>query len=409
MFLRRLVLLLSCFALVPTARAVTVGTMPPSGGTTVSRFGDAAPLTLIDLTNPASETGTLTAATVRWTSAPEGGCASAFRIKTIRPLATGQYQVVAERGPFNAVNGINAVTLSPAITVFEHDLLAVTQLKPLAGCGGVSHGRPVGIGATRTNLLSDPPAGMVVAPSVVANDFVGGFRASSSSEVLEGYLTVVGSVQGAFGSNFKTAVQMTNMEFGTINGRFLFHRAGAPASASDPSLAFTIPPFATISYDDLVGAMGQTGLGSIDVYTTNSYAPDITVRVFNDEGSAGTSGVTEEMRLPQLALTRFQFGLLTGPADPANLRLNIGVRTLDLGATLFIEVFDSNGLRIEPPIERSYPPNYFEQVTAAEFTGKSVPANGVITVNVSAGSAIVYGGFTDNRTNDPNMKWFTRF
>ena len=401
MFLRRVVFLL-CIFVVPVANAVTLGTMPAGGDVTVSLGPGLAPLTLIDLTNPASEAGTLNTATVKWS----GGCEAAFRIKIFRQTTAG-YQAMADRGPFDAIDGLNVVTLSPAISVTQGDLLAVVQLKPVNTCGGLSNGLFPYFGATRVAISSDPAVG-TAAPGFIGGGITLGFRASTAPEVVEGYLTAVGSVRGAFGSNFKTSVQMTNLDDDTITGRFVFHRAGTAGSASDPSLSFAIPGNGTIAFDDLVAAMGQTGLGSIDVLTTNSYPPEITVRVFNDDGAGGTSGVTQEMRVPRLALGLFEQGILTVPSDVTNLRLNIGVRTLDQGATIIVRLVDSNGVHLAT-LSRSYPANYFEQSTAAEFVGRSVPANGVIHVIVNAGKAIVYGAVTDNKTNDPNLKWFTRF
>jgi hypothetical protein len=349
---------------------------------------------------------------VRWVLAPTGGCAEAFKVKTLRPNATNtSFTVIGERGPFDVPAGfstVNTVTLSPPLAVQPGDVLAVTQLKPIAGCGAVGAGNVNALGAMFTISNSDPSSG-TVADTIFGYQRVFGFRASDSADVVEGYLAAVGSNRGAFGSDFKTAVQLTNADLSPITGRFIFHPAGAAASASDPTLSFTVPPLSTIAYDDVVAAMGRTGLGSMTIVTTNSYAPDITTRVFNDQGAAGTSGVTLEMLTPTDALQRFQFGQITTPQDLTNFRLNIGIRTLDAGATISIEMEGSNGASLGGPFTRTYPPNFFEQVTASQFmNGLAVPTNAVIRVLVTEGSAILYGATTDNRTNDPNMRYFAR-
>lgn len=396
----------------PLTHAATVGTMPIASSTYLNSAGDPAPVTLIDLSRPARETASLTIATVRWVLAPSAGCADAFKVKVLRPNATNtSFTVMGERGPFNVPGGfsnVNAVALSPALAVQPGDVLAVTQLRTIAECGAVGAGNVNALGAMFTVSFSDPSSGTVT-DTVFGYARVFGFRASDSAEVVEGYLVAAGSNRGAFGSDFKTAVQLTNADLSPINGRFIFHPAGAAASASDPTLPFTIPPLSTITYDDVVAAMGRTGLGSMTVLSTNSHAPDITARVFNDQGTAGTSGVMLEMLRETDALQRFQFGQITTPADLTNFRFNIGIRTLEAGATLSIEIESSNGASLGGPFTRTYPPNFFEQVTASQFVnGLAVPANAVIRVVVTEGSAFLYGSTTDNRTNDPSLKYFTR-
>src|SRR5688572_23792306 len=104
----RMLLPVLLLALVPAIHAATIGTLPHSGGTTISA---TPPFMLIDLSRPATETATLTVAHVRWVRAPDAGCPAAFKIKFLRPtFANTVYTVLAERGPFTAVNGINVIT-----------------------------------------------------------------------------------------------------------------------------------------------------------------------------------------------------------------------------------------------------------------------------------------------------------
>jgi hypothetical protein len=56
-------------------------------------------------------------------------------------------------------------------------------------------------------------------------------------------------------------------------------------------------------------------------------------------------------------------------------------------------------------VTRTYPPNYFEQRDSGAFlNGAAVAANESLTIQVVAGSAIVYGATVDNRTNDPSLQ-----
>ena len=405
----RILILVLLLVFVPAAHGATVGAMPPAGAVGFSAGNSA--ITLIDLSRPATEAASLTTATVRWSFGPAPGCAAAFKIKFLRPSnVSPAYNVFAERGPFNAANGTNVVTLTPAVSVQPGDVIAITQLNPFTTCGGVIFSFASGEGVTYTTSNSDPPLSSAVADSGLGREYILNARASTSADVIEGYLPGVGSTQGGFGSNFKTGMQLSNAENATITGRLVFHPAGAPASPADPFLAFSIPPGATVAYADVVAAMGRTGQGSIDIVTTNSYPPIVTTRVFNDAGTAGTSGITLDVQTVYDALRRNHFGEITTPADVTNLRFNIGVLTLGEGATINITARDQNGSDLSVSLTRTYPPNYFEQRSAADFIGRtSLPANAVINVSIAAGSAILYGATTDNRTNDPNVKFFTRY
>jgi len=56
-----------------------------------------------------------------------------------------------------------------------------------------------------------------------------------------------------------------------------------------------------------------------------------------------------------------------------------------------------------------YAANYFEQPSLSQFLNGATPvANGVITVTVRSGSAIVYASTTDNRTNDSSIRFAQR-
>ena len=97
---------------------------------------------------------------------------------------------------------------------------------------------------------------------------------------------VVGSLPGAFGSFFKTAVQLYNPTNSSITGKIVYHPANASGTAGDPALTYALASGKTITYDDLLPAMSQSGLGSADIVADlNSSLPASSIRVFNDAGA----------------------------------------------------------------------------------------------------------------------------
>src|SRR5262249_9696200 len=192
--------------------------------------------------------------------------------------------------------------------------------------------------------------------------------ASAGGETLAGYLTVAASTPGAFGSFFKTSVQLFNPNTIPISGHFAYHPAGVPGGRSDPTIGFSLGPLQTYSWDDIVAALGQSGAGSLDLYSsTGAAAPVVVARIFNDAGSAGTPGFNEPLVHPYelaggtgVTVT----GFLIGPADVSRFRLNIGIRTLDAPVSATVTVTDSSGATLTT-LTKSYPANYFEQKTSA--------------------------------------------
>src|SRR5947209_5592012 len=231
----------------------------------------------------------------------------------------------------------------------------------------------------------------------------------SGSEYLAGIVTAAGATQGV-GAFFRTAMQLTNPDQSSnAIGRLVYHPQGRPAGTNDSSLQFNIPPNGTTSFTDVITQMGLSGLGSMDVMMTQGPLPAITTRVFSDNGPAGTLGFTEDTFAPEHALGNGQYAFLTLPSDLTNFRMNIGVRSLSDGATIYATYIDAGGHSVASPPAKVYQPNYFEQVPVSDFVGTTTLfPNGSIQIYVTAGSAIVYASSTDNRTSDSSIKFAGR-
>jgi hypothetical protein len=219
-------------------------------------------------------------------------------------------------------------------------------------------------------------------------------------------LPVVGSTPGNGGSFFKTSVQLYNAKSSAISGKIVFHTQGVAGSATDPSLAFSIQAGKSLSYADLLPAMGLgSGLGSADLIAdAGSSFPITLLRVFSDAGAAGTTGLAEEPMATTDALISGDSGVLIAPAD-TRFRLNIGVRTLDLGASITLTVHDKDGVVVKTST-RTYGATFFQQVGSSTILDGYVLVGGeTIVVQVTAGSAFIYGSTTDNTTQDPSVQF----
>lgn len=214
---------------------------------------------------------------------------------------------------------------------------------------------------------------------------------------------VVGSTAGALGSFFKTSFQLHNPRTSTIGGRFIFHPQGRSGSDGDPYFDYFLGPGQTIAISDLLPAMSQAGLGSIDLVTPDGQAPESVIRIFNDAGDAGTTGMSEEQIRVGEVLKAGTTGILIAPASTQRARFNIGIRTLGDGASLTITVRQSNGA-VSQTLTRSYPADFFEQRSATDFLGIPPGPNDSIALRIDSGSAVLYASTTDNVTQDPSLQ-----
>jgi hypothetical protein len=288
-------------------------------------------------------------------------------------------------------------------------LIGVVQLQSLAACGSVltqSFADPsVGYNLITTADMS-ATSGTIGGSSSYASGYAIGAIAFESDPILVRILPAAGAAPGAT-AFFRTALQMLNATTNTITGNLVFHKQLQPAAITDPSLPFSLAPGQSISYTDVVTTLGSVGVGSLDIFTNGGNAPIATARVYSDGGAAGTSGFSEEALSPNAALDFFSNGILLIPPDLTNFRMNIGVRTLDTGATLTVSTYDSAGNLKGTRTLPAYGPNVFDQMPVATFTGvSSVPPGGYIAIsfNIFGGRAFVYSSVIDNRTSDSTFR-----
>lgn len=224
-------------------------------------------------------------------------------------------------------------------------------------------------------------------------------------------LTAVASAPGAGGSFFKTSVQLFNQYPSTLSGRLVFHRAGDTAASDDPGMNITIASGETLSFPDVLEAMGLSGLGTLDILMPNaSSSPLVVARVFNDAGEAGTSGFTQDVISPNetgllgRVLTAGDSGYLILPSDTEAFRFNIGVRMLSVGGWVQFVVYDAHGNQVAD-VAKTMDAYTFVQTEASGFLGVDLPPGGSIRVRPTAGSVIVYGATVDEVTQDPSIQF----
>ncbi|HEX3581875.1 MAG TPA: hypothetical protein VH087_08950, partial [Thermoanaerobaculia bacterium] len=225
------------------------------------------------------------------------------------------------------------------------------------------------------------------------------FDSSDTSELLP----VVGSLPGNFGSFFRTSLQLNNTSTQALSGKFVFHPQGQPPSSNDPSLNYSIAPGETKFYGDVLPAMSTSGIGSLDLDpASGTPAPLALIRIFNDGGSAGTTGMTIGFTPSGGALKTGDNAVLLAPPSTDGFRFNLGIRALGDGVSMTAVVRDASGAQ-KRSVPLTYGANTFTQATASTQVG-DLAANDSITFSITAGSALLYGSTTDNTTQDTSYQ-----
>lgn len=220
-------------------------------------------------------------------------------------------------------------------------------------------------------------------------------HAQVSPRPADAIVPVVGSTRGQANANFKTELQLTNATGGPMAGWLFLRPQGA-------ARRYELEPHTTLSFADVVGELGVTGLGSLDILIERGPLPILVARAYDDQ-PAGTTGATVPAVRAADVLARTDTAALIVPRDLTRYRFNAGVRALDSGVTLELVVRAANGSERNRRVV-SYPSNHFEQQTANAFAGVPLQPNDSIEIQLLAGSAIVYGSMVDNATNDSSLQ-----
>jgi hypothetical protein len=229
-----------------------------------------------------------------------------------------------------------------------------------------------------------------------------------TDEEIRGQLAVVGSLSGNFGANFRTSLKILNPQGGvSLSGRLIFHPAGQPESASDPSMGYSLGPGQAFAWYDVVAAMGLSGLGSMDVTGDSGVTPVVVARIFDDAGAEGTTGFTEPpfgafpASPPRPGPTIVNHLLLP---DLDFFRYNVGVRILAAPVEVTVEVLSPAGAVVHT-LTRTYTINTFQQTSADDFAGVALENGQNLRVTASPNYLILYGATVDNVTNDPSAQF----
>ena len=213
--------------------------------------------------------------------------------------------------------------------------------------------------------------------------------------VRRGIIPIVGSARGANGSEFKTFLRL---EGAGLHGRLIFHPANHVASDNDPSI-----PYDTSmknEWDDIVAAMGQSGIGSLSVVPAEgevAQIPRATVRLYNVASNGIYGANTELYPAVNFLDSHTPFQRIDVPAD-GNFRVNVGARAVLAGTARAVAI-TAEGLE-KATAERTLAAGEVLFGSPEAIYGISLAPGESLVVTFSR-AIVPFYTLTDNRTNDP--------
>ena len=221
---------------------------------------------------------------------------------------------------------------------------------------------------------------------------------------------VAGSVTGANGEPFRTALRLR----GRGPGRIYFRGSSHFGDERDPSVAYYMPVnteggIATIYFDDIMGAIGVTGLGSLDILPDRPEYEAIAEAYVYHQTPGGRFGSDVPFVRSGQVPAYYQVDL--DVETLANSRINVGIRTFDRPVIARLYALWGDVLYFLKDFEM--PARSFRQYSAAELVQDGERCS---TLEDCAGAglmiqfpypeatgALVYSTITDNGTGDPRV------
>lgn len=359
----------------------------------------SAPNTIIDLTAPATQDGTIGTIAIR---SPRFACDNGFKVKFYR-RSGNTLTSFAERGPFSLNGTHTTIDLTPAVNVQKNDLIGIVSLQDCMATAGQT---PVA-NAEAVQFSGDVSSANLSSGTRLQHFALAVYGAQNShAEIRMQVIVVAGAAAGAGGAQFRTDVFLTAPRQGISGGRLVYHREAVSGFDDDPSVSFDLEPGASRTIPNIIGTnLGLSGKGSMDIYTKIGFEPPIvSTRVYDDAGAAGTKGFSFDAQRLSEALNVGQQGVLFTSQDTARFRMNVGIRTLDIPTQIDFVVLNSAGLQ-RTVVTKTFPANYYVQPDVAGLLNGFAPQPGdTILVTPIDGPVFVYGSIIDNKTNDPSLQ-----
>lgn len=222
-------------------------------------------------------------------------------------------------------------------------------------------------------------------------------EASTAGDAL--HLPKAVSATNPDGSVLRTSVQMTNPTNGTLTGTVRFLPADGSSAAG---FHYSIPPYATRIHSDIVGGLGHTGGGALDITSSAGMLPVALARIIHSGGGQPFQAAEEQT---QDVMERLQAGdriLLAAPVSTSSA-FTIGVRTFSKELALTITINTPDGFQLKQ-ISKTIPAQTTSETAASTFLEITPGGGDIIEIFVDGGGGLIYGTASNPATGAVNYQ-----
>jgi hypothetical protein len=209
-------------------------------------------------------------------------------------------------------------------------------------------------------------------------------------------LVIAGAGPGANGSYYRTTLQILDPGEAAMTGNLVIHPMNGDP---DRIVGYALQPGEA---REIGVQIEGSGFVTIDLAPLTGDLPTVAMRVYNDGGEAGTTGLTTSIVPVGDALVPGQGAVLIAPASASSTRYNVGVRALSAGASVSFTLHRASGA-VAARATRALGPNALLHTAATALFEVELADNDWIESTVTAGSAVIYGSAVDNITQDPSL------
>jgi len=223
---------------------------------------------------------------------------------------------------------------------------------------------------------------------------------------------VAGTVDGRYGSHFRTSLALRGFGTGTVYFR---KRGDFYGDERDPHLHYDLGYLGmagipgVIMVEDVNDAFGVDGVGQLDIVPdyldqgsdprSDWLAPIAEAYIYNDSSHGRYGAAVESLSPDDLVRDGLHLQLPAGYGQ--TIRVNVGLRSFDLPVTVTPYVYVREleaAIRLEPT---ELAPNTYEQHMLSQLlVDYQAVAGDLVFLDFEGGAVAAYASFTDNQSND---------
>lgn len=240
------------------------------------------------------------------------------------------------------------------------------------------------------------------------------------------FVPLAGKTPGANGSNFSTRLIITALGFKgnpddpnvakIYQGRIWFRPLGTEASDKDPSIPYAVDGEETLVIDDVMAALGATGIGTLEIVPRIGFpTPQVDAIIENVMANGQRVGARVGAVIGRELIDRGK-SISAGIANTSDARLAVGVRSIGGPGMLVFRHLRADGTELEL-VRRDSRSNTTDLYALADLFAKPIqPGDRIIASHtsldlrgfdgqrfLSAAGVVLFMTETGNHFNNPNV------